>query len=140
MFELHPQLRADCLTLGRFPLCHLLLMRDANYPWFILVPDREAIVEIYQLPEADQLQLMRESSALAKALASAFAPDKINIAALGNVVSQLHVHHIIRYRDDPAWPEPVWGRLPPRPYTEEALIEVKRRLESTAPEGLRLTP
>lgn len=139
MFELHPQLHNDCLTIGRFPLCRLLLMRDANYPWFILVPEREAVSEIYQLTETDQLQLMRESSTLAKALASAFAADKINIAALGNVVPQLHVHHIVRYRDDPSWPAPVWGQVPAKPYTEEGLNEVTRRLQAAGPVGLSPT-
>jgi diadenosine tetraphosphate (Ap4A) HIT family hydrolase len=119
MAELHPQLRKDCLLIGRFTLCHLLLMQDANYPWFILVPDREGIREIYELSEADQVQLLRESSQLSALLATRFRADKLNIAALGNVVPQLHVHHIVRYRDDPAWPAPVWGRVPARPYTPE---------------------
>ena len=119
MAELHPQLRKDCLLIGRFTLCYLLLMQDANYPWFILVPDREGIREIYELSEADQVQLLRESSQLSALLATRFRADKLNIAALGNVVPQLHVHHIVRYRDDPAWPAPVWGRVPARPYTPE---------------------
>lgn len=109
MAELHPQLEKDCLLLGQFELCKLLLMKDANYPWFILVPDRQAVTEIYQLDEADQQQLMRESSIMAKLLVEDFSADKVNIAALGNVVPQLHVHHVARYQDDPAWPAPVWG-------------------------------
>ncbi len=125
---LHPQLARDCLVFGRFPLCHLLLMRDANYPWFVLVPDREAVTEIYQLSEPDQQQLMRESSQLSRALMAAFRPDKINIAALGNVVPQLHIHHIARYRNDPAWPAPVWGRLPAKPYSEGELGAVVERI------------
>lgn len=133
---LHPQLEKDCLALGRFPLCRLLLMRDANYPWFILVPDREAVTEIHQLGEADQQQLMRESCALAVAMSEAFAADKLNIAALGNVVPQLHVHHIARYRTDPAWPAPVWGRLPPRPYTDAERDAVLARLRRVSPAGL----
>jgi diadenosine tetraphosphate (Ap4A) HIT family hydrolase len=124
MAELHPQLRKDCLLVGRFPLCRLLLMRDANYPWFILVPDREGIREIFELGEADQRQLLRESSRLSAVLVERFHADKLNIAALGNVVPQLHVHHIVRYRNDPAWPAPVWGRLPALPYTPEGLTEV----------------
>lgn len=133
---LHPQLEKDCLHLGRFPLCHLLLMRDANYPWFILVPEREAVTEIHQLGEADQHQLIRESSALAAVLAQAFAADKLNIAALGNVVPQLHIHHIVRYRNDPAWPAPVWGKLPPRPYTEPELAQAVAKLRASPPAGL----
>ena len=123
--NIHSVLQQDCLVIGRFRLCYLLLNRDANYPWFILVPDREEITEIHQLVEVDQQQLMRESVQLATALEAAFAPDKLNIAALGNVVPQLHVHHIVRYRNDPAWPDPVWGRLPPQAYTREDLQSVQ---------------
>lgn len=116
MAEIHPKLAADCLTLGKFPLSYLLLMLDANYPWFILVPDREATQEIYQLSPEDQQQLLRESSSLGEALMKAFQGDKLNVAALGNVVPQLHVHHIVRHQSDPAWPAPVWGRVPARAY------------------------
>ena len=115
---LHPQLAQDCYVIGQFPLCQLLLMEDANYPWFILVPARADITEIHQLSVADQQQLMHESVVLSQALEQAFGPDKLNIAALGNVVPQLHVHHIVRYRQDAAWPDPVWGRVARRAYTE----------------------
>ena len=125
---IHAQLQADCLVLGRFPLCHLLLLQDANYPWCILVPDRENISEIHQLTDADQLQLIRESSQLARVLEKAFSPDKLNIAALGNVVPQLHLHHIVRYRSDPAWPAPVWGRVTPRPYGKAQLAALLEKL------------
>ena len=128
MADLHPRLQQDCLLIGRFSLCRLLLMRDANYPWFILVPDREGISEIYQLSEADQVQLLRESSRLAGVLAERFRADKLNIAALGNVVPQLHIHHVVRYRDDAAWPAPVWGRVPARPYTPDGLEAVIKTL------------
>ena len=124
MAELHPQLQADCLLIGRFPLCRLLLMRDANYPWFILVPDREDITEIHQLDETDQQQLMRESVLLSRVLETVFSPDKLNIASLGNMVPQCHVHHIVRYRTDAAWPAPVWGRVPVKDYSEDALMRV----------------
>jgi diadenosine tetraphosphate (Ap4A) HIT family hydrolase len=130
MAELHPQLQKDCLLIGRFVLCRLLLMRDANYPWFILVPDREGIAEIFELSEEDQGQLLRESSQLAAILAERFRADKLNIAALGNLVPQLHIHHIVRYREDAAWPAPVWGRVPARPYTPEALSAVLESLRS----------
>lgn len=128
MADLHPQLEKDCLLLGQFKLCKLLLMKDANYPWCILVPDREAISEIHQLDVVDQQQLMRESCLLAAVLEKEFAADKINIGALGNVVPQLHVHHVARYHDDPAWPAPVWGKHPAVPYSESALAEVKEKL------------
>ena len=128
MFALHPQLQADCIPLGRFPLCQLLLLNDANYPWFILVPEREDISEIYQLSAEDQQQLMRESSQLAQRLTERFKADKMNIAALGNVVPQLHLHHIVRYRHDPAWPAPIWGKIPPRPYGAAAVAALKQTL------------
>ena len=124
MFELHPRLKEDCVAIGRFPLCRLLLMNDCRYPWFILVPDREGITEIHQLDEADQQQLMRESVLLSRVLETAFSPDKLNIAALGNMVPQCHLHHIVRYRTDASWPAPVWGRVPVKEYSQEALLRV----------------
>jgi len=126
---IHHRLSEDCLVIGKLGLCHLLLMQDANYPWFILVPDREDITEIHQLSAADQQLLLEESVMLSRALESAFSPDKLNIAALGNVVPQLHIHHIVRYRTDAAWPAPVWGRVPVKPYTEEALATVIHALK-----------
>ncbi len=128
MFELHPRLLQDCLPLGRFPLCRLLLMNERRYPWFILVPERPAIREIYQLSEADQQQLLRESSTLARSLVERFQADKLNIAAIGNLVPQLHVHHIVRYRCDPAWPTPVWGRFEPLPYDFAAIADIRSKL------------
>lgn len=119
-FELHPRLAADTFPVGDLPLCRLLLMNDAQYPWFILVPRREGAREIYLLDEADQAQLLRESVRLSRAMMDAFRGHKLNVAALGNVVPQLHVHHIVRYPGDPAWPGPVWGRHPPRAYAEDA--------------------
>jgi len=125
---LHPQLEKDCFVIGRLPLCALLLMNDSNYPWFILVPQRQGISEIHQLSEADQQQLMRESSQLAAGIEKEFGADKINIAALGNMVSQLHIHHIVRYKSDPAWPAPVWGRFPAKAYDENKAAEISARL------------
>lgn len=139
MFHLHPQLAQDGFELGSFPLCRLLLMNDSNYPWFILVPQRAGVQEIYQLAGADQQQLLRESSHLARVLAEAFSADKMNIAALGNVVPQLHVHHIVRYRSDAAWPAPVWGRVPPEPYTAAGVALVLERLRGVVQEGFVFT-
>ncbi len=124
MFELHPRLNEDCITIGSFPLCQLLLMNDCNYPWFILVPQREGIREIFELSEADQQQLLSESSLLSKFIARHFKADKINVAALGNMVPQLHIHHIGRFETDPAWPAPVWGHAPAVPYSEQARDEL----------------
>lgn len=110
--------------MGELPLSRLLLLNDARYPWFVLVPRREAITEIYQLDEAEQQQLLRESSQLGQFLMESFNGDKLNIGALGNLVPQLHLHHIVRYRDDAAWPGPVWGVGISEPYTEPELQSV----------------
>ena len=130
MHQLHPQLAKDCEVIAEVELCSLLLMNDANYPWCILVPRREGVSELYQLSESDQQQFMRESSQLARSMMQAFGGDKMNIGALGNVVPQLHVHHIVRYRADPAWPAPVWGKLPARAYTAQQRDEVVSRLKA----------
>ena len=121
MFTLDSRLADDSRILGDFPLSRLLLMRDAQYPWFVLVPRRPGVSEWYQLDEPDREQLFRESLELGEQLMAAFAGDKLNIAALGNLVPQLHVHHIVRYRNDPAWPGPVWGAGPMRDYGDEGL-------------------
>ena len=131
--DIHPQLQADCLRVGYFPLCHLLLMKDANYPWFILVPDRAGVQEIYQLEVSDQQQLMRESVQLSLTLVTALSPDKLNIAALGNIVPQLHVHHVVRYRADAAWPAPVWGSAAAQPYDAAGLASLLARLKPALP-------
>ncbi len=128
MFEVHPKLAEDCITIGSFGLCRLLLMNDANYPWLILVPEREGVMEIYQLSQEHQQQLLRESSRLAQGLAEDFGADKMNIAALGNVVPQLHIHHIVRYRNDPAWPAPVWGKTEAKPYQHGQIEVLRQRL------------
>lgn len=108
-FALHPRLAADTTLLGDLPLCQVLLSKEALGPWLILVPRREALKEIHHLPEADQIQLMRESSAVAALLEQDYQADKMNVGALGNLVPQLHVHHIARFENDVAWPGPVWG-------------------------------
>lgn len=136
MFAVHPQLINDSICIGQFELSQLLLMNDSQYPWFILVPQREDVVEMFQLDQADRAQLMKESCWLAEALKDGFAAHKINIAALGNVVSQLHIHHIVRYRDDPAWPAPVWGKLPVVGYTEKQLVECVARLQAVLTSNL----
>ncbi len=123
MFELDERLQSDTVMVGRFPLSLLLLSKDANYPWYILVPAREAVREIFELEARDRRHLLDESSRLAVALGELFSPDKLNIAALGIVVPQLHVHHIVRYRSDPAWPAPVWGAVPPLDYPAGKLQE-----------------
>ena len=122
-FQLHPQLAEDCYYLGDFTLCALLLSKDANYPWYILVPRQANISEAFQLSPSDQQKLQQESLQLSKALNNAFYADKMNIAALGNMVPQLHLHHIVRYKTDAAWPNPVWGFTDANNYTETLLNE-----------------
>lgn len=122
-FELHPRLAADTAFVLDGPLSRVLLMNDAHYPWVILVPRRPGIREIYELEPAEQQTLLRESSVLGRTLMELFGGDKLNIAALGNLVPQLHVHHVVRRRDDPAWPAPVWGKLPAQPYGEAVMAE-----------------
>lgn len=126
-FELHPKLAEDCYYLGDFSLCALLLSKDANYPWYILVPREAGIGEAFQLSVIDQQKLQHESLELSHALSKGFEADKMNIAALGNVVPQLHLHHIVRYKDDAAWPNPIWGYAETKAYSESALSDVIQR-------------
>ncbi len=128
-FKIHPQLENDCLNLGKLDLCQLLLMNDSRYPWFILVPQRSEITEIYQLSETDQTQLNKESVYLSQKLAQVFSANKINIAALGNVVPQLHIHLIVRYKEDHAWPAPVWGVGDTIKYEQVELDQIKTTVE-----------
>lgn len=139
MFELHPRLAQDSIVIGEFELSLLLLSRDANYPWCILVPKREEVFEIHHLSEEEQLQLIRESCRLAEVMTSVFDADKMNVAALGNVVRQLHLHHIARFTHDPAWPQPIWGKVPAKDYSEAELHErIKRLQNALVGEGFRL--
>ena len=119
MFTLRPHLAADCFVVGDLPLCRVLLMNDAQYPWLILVPRSDAeLRELCELSEEDRLQFSRESDLAAGILNTVFAAEKLNIAALGNMVPQLHVHHIARFAADPCWPKPVWGQLPAKAYAD----------------------
>lgn len=124
MFTLDPQLQKDTIAIASLPLCELLLMNDANYPWLILVPRREDVRELIELSAEDQLQFMHESNAVARLLQTQFSAEKLNIAALGNVVAQLHIHHIARFKQDAVWPKPIWGAIPAVVYEEEKLAEV----------------
>lgn len=130
MFQLHERLMTDTLLVGEFPLCLLLLSRDANYPWTILVPKRADIKEIYQLNSADRNQLLHESCVLAEAMQGLFSPDKLNIATIGNMVPQLHMHHVARTKTDAAWPGPVWGAVTAIDYSEETLASIQVSLQT----------
>ena len=129
-FQLHPRLAADCHLIGHFELCQLLLMNDCHYPWFILVPQRADKQEIYQLTHTEQVVLMEESSYVAENLADLFQADKMNIATIGNLVPQLHIHHIVRYQHDKSWPAPVWGKFAAEPYEEKQLADCLSRVRS----------
>src|SRR6056297_3184625 len=109
MFKLDERLQRDTFPIASLLLCEVLLLNNAHYPWLILAPRRESVTEIYQLEPADRDQLWRESHQLSVWMARFFQFDKLNIGALGNVVSQLHLHHVGRQKNDPAWPGPVWG-------------------------------
>jgi len=132
-FDLHPQLAADGLFLVDWPLCRVLRMNDRNYPWLILVPRVTGVREIIDLNEADQQRLMREIAKASAALKWLRRPHKINVAALGNMVPQLHVHVLGRDESDLAWPKPVWGVAPARPFPPlEAEMEVAAWREALA--------
>jgi diadenosine tetraphosphate (Ap4A) HIT family hydrolase len=129
-WSVHPQLAADTVAVGDLALSRLLLAKDANYPWLILVPRKGGLTEIIDLEENEQVQLMAEITACARALKSLTECDKLNIAALGNMVAQLHVHVIARRHGDAAWPKPVWGVAPPAAYLpaiRDGLIGALRR-------------
>lgn len=137
-FELHPRLAADTVNVGHLRLCRLLMMDDANYPWFILVPQRPGLVELHELDDDDLACFVRESAELSRALLRAFDGGKMNVAALGNVVPQLHVHHVVRFATDAAWPAPIWGRVPVAPMGEAEQARRVDALRAAAPPDLVL--
>jgi len=134
-FPLHPQLAADTVPVGDLPLSRVLLSNDANYPWLILVPRRPGLVELIDLDDSEQVRLMGEIAQTARALKRTTECEKLNIAAIGNVVPQLHVHVIARRHGDAAWPKPVWGAVPPaayRPVVRNGLVGALRRALNVA--------
>lgn len=127
---LHPQLRQDTYRIGKLELCHCLLMNDTRYPWIILVPDLEEVREIYQLNQPQRNQLMEESCAVQQLMMEQFQAEKLNVGALGNIVPQLHLHHIARHKEDPAWPGPVWGHSPAQPYEDSKVTVRLQQIQS----------
>lgn len=123
MFDLHPILDADTIKIGDFKLSKLLMIKDQQYPWFLLVPKQNDLLDICDLSEEDQRQFWLESDKLSKEIKRLFSPDKLNLGAIGNMVPQLHVHHIARFKDDVAWPAPVWGAKPLLAFDEESLAD-----------------
>ena len=124
-FALHDRLAADCVTVADWPVSRILLMNDSAYPWLILVPRLPGLRDLDDMTPDELTALMQEIYRVSKAMKALFDPGKMNVAALGNAVPQLHVHVIARYSGDPAWPGPVWGIQPPTPYKPAAL---ERRL------------
>lgn len=131
-FKLDPQLDKDCFVLGHLKTSRLLLLNNALVPWFILVPDTNA-TEIYELPHAQQLALLEEINLLSNYLKQNFATDKLNIAAIGNIVNQLHVHVVGRHVDDFCWPSVVWGADGKQAYSDEEVNTIQSQLADKLP-------
>ncbi len=136
-FMLDAQLGRDTVAVGDLPLSHVLLVEDSNYRWLILVPRQPGVTELIDLSAPDRAVLMEEIATVSRVLKDVAGGDKLNVAALGNVVAQLHVHIIARRRADPAWPKPVWGVVPARPYLPDTRAELlkalRERLNIAAP-------
>lgn len=126
-FVLHPQLAKDSVFIRDLPLCQLRLINDQNYPWFLLVPRIDKARDIIDLDWPSQRQLWHESAWLSHWMRQEFRPQKLNVAALGNMVPQLHLHHIARFEKDVAWPAPVWGKFPAIAYTEQQVSQILDR-------------
>lgn len=144
-FTLHPTLARDTVEVTRLPLCRVLLMKDRRFPWLILVPERDSVRDLDELPPADRAVLIEEIAMASGALRQLFQPDKLNVGALGNIVPQLHVHVVARFQTDAAWPGPVWGSGAAEPYMESDLEETRGRVASAlaltaAPEPSRSSP
>jgi len=137
-FQLHSDLKRDGIVIGEFPLSLVLLINDSAYPWFVLVPQRSGIKDAIDLEHADYQQLSKESRLFSIALMDIFPGEKLNLAALGNMTPQLHVHHIVRSSSDAAWPNPIWGFQPLTAYTAEAIDVIREKVASADIEGLKM--
>ncbi len=127
-FKLHADLARDGILLGSFSLCQVLLINDSAYPWFVLVPRRENIRDAIDLSLEDYEALSAESRTFSVAIKKIFNGEKLNIAALGNVTPQLHVHHVVRFSSDAAWPGPIWGKQPLTPYGQGAIRSIGKKI------------
>ncbi len=127
-FELDTRLAADTSPVVSLPLCEVLLMNDARYPWLILVPRRAGLVEIIDLDSNQQTVLWEEVNRASAALRSVAPCDKLNLGALGNIVRQLHIHLVARQAGDHAWPASAWGNGDPVRYESSALTKLLARL------------
>ena len=135
MFELHPRLKADTIPVIDWPLCRILLMNECAWPWLVLVPRRHGITEIHELDAGDREMLIQEIAAVSTRLQNLSGADKMNVAALGNMVPQLHIHIIARFKVDPAWPKPVFGFQAPNPYDAEFLAEHMQQMVDALGDG-----
>ncbi len=143
MFELHPTLKANTFEIGHFPCCLALLLNNSHLPWVLLVPKRAGMRELYELTSEQQQQALAESLLVSQTLMAEFKGDKLNTGIIGNLVPQLHWHHVIRYQHDPAWPQPVWGNLPAKPYTKitsQQRLAQLRTLFANAASEFNFTP
>ncbi|OLO05157.1 MULTISPECIES: HIT domain-containing protein [Salinicola] len=131
-FTLDSRLQQDSVHIIDLALCQVRLSRDARYPWVILIPQRERVVEVYELGTDEQATLWQEASQLGQAMMRHYGGDKLNIATLGNQVPQLHVHLIVRFQDDAAWPGPVWGQGSAETYDAEALEQRREEIARLA--------
>ena len=139
MYALHPQLADETVPVCDLDLCRVLLSKDATYPWLVLSPRREGLRDLHDLNEEDGIAALDEIRRCSRALVDLFGPDKmpdkINVAALGNQVPQLHIHVIARFTTDSAWPGPVWGKVPPAPYDDAARDALIGRLRAALGRG-----
>lgn len=127
-FTLHERIEADSVFVADLPLCQIRLINNATYPWALLIPRQDNIKETIDLSDNDQQQLMKEIALLSKVMQKIYSPDKLNIAGLGNMVPQLHMHVIARFKEDPAWPNAIWG-TGGVPYAETDITSVVQRLK-----------
>lgn len=128
-FTLHPQLAADTVPVCDLDLCRVLLCTDSTYPWLILSPMKDGLRDLHDLDASEDATVMAEIRRCSEALISIFNPDKMNVAALGNAVPQLHVHVIARFESDPAWPGPIWGKVPAAPYEDATRDNLVAKLQ-----------
>ncbi len=130
MYALHPQLADETVPVCDLDLCRVLLSKDANYPWLVLSPRRDGLRDLHDLNDADGIAVLDEIRRCSHVLVDLYRPDKMNVAALGNQVPQLHIHIIARFTADPAWPGPVWGRVPAAAYDDAARDALISRLRA----------
>ena len=134
-FVLHERLAADCVEVCDLEICKVLLMNDARYPWLILVPRRDGLTDLHQISQDEQAQVFAEITQASEVLETLYSPHKLNVAALGNQVPQLHIHVIARKTDDEAWPGPVWGVGESDLYEAAALTHAGEQLRATFSQG-----